>query len=199
MGMEEVIIMDSHNTCNCTLVESDWGARVAVCAAQVVVKYLRLIGAEEEKYFLVIECHCKGAIRHVHERHWHFVEWTCRLMLMQPTAGTYECLNTGKTQVLAVRAGRQAHLDQHITCTDTPLAQTSTAPYLGATQDENLRWLPQLTSIMRRTAMKVQIIRQIRRQIRHCPTVWQPLLYYSALIISDILFESNAFLPGLSA
>ncbi|XP_065180994.1 uncharacterized protein LOC135811687 [Sycon ciliatum] len=73
--------------------------------------------------------------------------------------------------------------------------EASTARYLGVTLDENLRWSPQVTSIVRRTAMKLRIL----RQIRHCLTVRQAMLYYSALVIPDILYASNAFLPGLSA
>ena len=41
--------------------------------------------------------------------------------------------------------------------------------------------------------------RNTRGQIRHCLTVRQVMLYYSALVIPDILYASNAFLPGQSA
>ena len=46
---------------------------MVACTVQVVVKYVRLIGAEKKFFFSVIECHCEGAIQHVYERHWHFV------------------------------------------------------------------------------------------------------------------------------
>ena len=94
----------------------------------------------------------------------------------------------------------QSKLDGRHTSTSTLLALARLLPRpvrlaSSESEDENLRWSPQVTSIVRRTAMKLRIL----RQIRHCLTVRQAMLYYSALVIPDTLYASNAFLPGLSA
>ena len=104
-------------------------------------------------------------------------------------------LNPDKTQVLAIEASRRSTLELNVNCNGTPLTQTTTARFLGLQIDSCLRWDAQVSSIVRKTSQKLTTLRTIRPSLSER----QSLLFYSALILPDMLYGSNAFFSALTA
>ena len=104
-------------------------------------------------------------------------------------------LNPDKTQVLAIEASRRSTLELNVNCNGTPLTQTTTARFLGLQIDSCLRWDVQVSSIVRKTSQKLTTLRTIRPSLSER----QSLLFYSALILPDMLYGSNAFFSALTA
>ena len=73
--------------------------------------------------------------------------------------------------------------------------QADSAKYLGFQLDSRLRWEHQISSIVRKTSQKLKTL----RQIRSCLAERQALLFYTALVLPDMLYSSSAFFAALTS
>ena len=104
-------------------------------------------------------------------------------------------LNPAKTQVLGIHSARRSCLPLNVTCQGVDLVQADSAKYLGLQLDSRLRWERQISSIVRKTSQKLTTL----RQIRSCLAERQALLFYTALVLPDMLYSSSAFFAALTS
>ena len=68
------------------------------------------------------------------------------------------------------------------------------AKHLGICLDERLSWAGQVAAVVKKVSYKLRVLRHIRPDITRA----QSLPYYTALLLSDILYASNAYFASLS-
>jgi len=104
-------------------------------------------------------------------------------------------LNPTKTQVLPIPSCAQVTLDLDVRCRGEPLQHTTVARYLGLSIDSGLRWDAQLDRVVRQSYQKLATLRAIRGSMSERLA----LLFYTALVLPDLLYASNAYFSSLSS
>ena len=104
-------------------------------------------------------------------------------------------LNETKTQVLGIHATRGQELKLTVSCEGTQLAQTKTAKYLGITLDDQLSWKAQVSSTVQKVSYRLIQLWRIRPFLS--TTLATSL--YRALLVSNMMYGSNAYWSGLNA
>ena len=107
-------------------------------------------------------------------------------------------LNATKSHVIPVYPNRQPQQPQHtinVNCHETPIPVVTAARYLGVLLDSDLSWTPHVDRCTARLAQRIGALWRLRRCLTHQSRV----LYFKAIIMSDLMYGSNAFSPLLTA
>ena len=102
-------------------------------------------------------------------------------------------LNAGKNQVVPIPAGRQHTADLQVICHDTSLPSVPSARYLGATIDSGMSWHAHIAKCSARVSQKIGALWRMRRCLNH----QSRMTYFRSLIMSDLLYASNAYSSSL--
>ena len=102
-------------------------------------------------------------------------------------------LNAGKSQVVPIPAGRQHTADLQVVCHDTSLPSVPSARYLGATIDSCMSWHAHIAKCSARVSQKIGALWRMRRCLNH----QSRMTYFRSLIMSDLLYASNAYSSSL--
>ena len=103
-------------------------------------------------------------------------------------------LNERKSQVLWIPPSKDVNHDLTITCSGIPLPNVTTAKYLGVTFDQGMSWNCHITS---KSMAAVKTIGALRRA-KNSLTLQARWTFYSAVIMTNILYGSNAFASSLT-
>ena len=103
-------------------------------------------------------------------------------------------LNAQKTQVLFVKPGGGADVQEHVRCRGQPLEATTSAKYLGVVIDNELSWQPHISHVTRKIGPVIgQLWRHGRSLSLRARQVW-----YVSMIQAHLFYGSNCFFSSLS-
>ena len=104
-------------------------------------------------------------------------------------------LNEQKSHVLCMAARNVVLPTITVHCRQTPLPNVSSARYLGVTLDCDLCWRQHILQKCVDTSRAIGAL----RRAQNCLTVEARYKFYSSVIMSNLLYGSNAFISNLSS
>ena len=104
-------------------------------------------------------------------------------------------LNETKSQVLWVSSANQPIEQLQVKCNTVPLPNVTEAKYLGVTIDQELSWKAHVKLKAQSVAKQIGALRRASASL----PVNARYMYYSSVIMSNLMYGSNAFVSSLSA
>ena len=104
-------------------------------------------------------------------------------------------LNETKSQVLWVSSAKLPIEQLQVKCNTVPLPNVTEAKYVGVTIDQELSWKAHVKLKAQSVAKQVGALRRASASL----PVNARYMYYSSVIMSNLMYGSNAFVSSLSA